>query len=259
MGSVPPVQFPELRDPEWLAYRIGQGLTSAAIAAELGCSVALVSQHVAAHGLTGVRARRVYETAPLVSDPEWLEARIREGLSQPAIARLAGVSQPTVRNWERRFGFGELHAEMLRFHRELRKQRRAEEHAERKFRQQPLAVLGPDWLQAELFKGRTQQSIADELGLDKGTVSHFIRRYGLRGSREIGIAPIGKQPLIGPKLPKPLGQNRPFARLRPGWLQERLDAGHTAQSIARELGVTKQAVVYQIRKLNGGVAIPYTV
>lgn len=99
------VQYPQLRDRDWLwQHYVVEDLPASTIAELVGCSVALV-QYVITNTLRGQEHTRRGHTAPqaLLEDVAWLRERyVQNGLSPRKMAALAGLS------------FGEVQAALVR-------------------------------------------------------------------------------------------------------------------------------------------------
>lgn len=91
-------------------------------------------------------------------DRQALEAMLADGLSLAAIGRRVGRHESTVAYWLERYGLRANHAER---------------HAAR-------GGLTRQRLEALVAEGKTIAAIAEEVGLSKATVRHWLGRYGLR-------------------------------------------------------------------------------
>jgi len=156
----PPRKYRQLDDPAWLAARYAAGATQAEIALEVGCSMMAVSRAMARHKIpVEARHRRRKPLYPQLADPAWLAARYAAGATQEQIAREVGCSQITV----------------------------SEAMAGHKIAVRPPAALYPqlddrDWLAAQTAGGRSQRSIATEVGCSQKAVSQALARHGVRAN-----------------------------------------------------------------------------
>jgi transposase len=91
-------------------------------------------------------------------DRESLERLLAQGLSLAEIGRRFGRHEATVAYWVDKFGLSAAHAE--------------------KHRERGSLALGE--LEALIEQGLSLAGIADRVGRSKGTVRHWLRRYGLK-------------------------------------------------------------------------------
>lgn len=142
----------------------------------------------------------------------------------------------------------------------------------------PPLLRTPDWLRREyLERGRSQQDLADELGCNSTTISRAIARHGLQRAVVIPLLADGDwlrekyaSGLTHAQIAAEVGcaasavtyamrrhgiRSRPAARAPtypelhdPKWLEERLAAGATSASIARELGCHYNTAQQAVRR-----------
>ena len=152
-------RYPQLDDVAWLTRRYhDDGVTQADIAYEVGCSTMLVSRAMARHDIPTDpnRPRRRKPLYPELEDAAWLAGRYNTGATQDQIAREVGCSQITVSEAMAR------HAIPIR----------------------PPAALYPQlddvaWLADQTAAGRSQRSIAEEVGCSQKAVSSALARHGI--------------------------------------------------------------------------------
>lgn len=206
------IKNPELRDAEWLAARVAGRVADAGmvreIAAELGASNQTVYAALVRAGLYVRRpGRRMGRAAhPLLSDKAWLAEQVRAGRTNLSIATEAGMSTYAVAAWVSRHGLGGRRSSGIRT---------------------TAPRVGREWLTLQVEAGRSNASIAADIGITAHAVAGYVQRYGLTRRRPAET----RQRLIDRE-----------------WLTERVDAGRTTASIAAELGVSMSAVSAAVKR-----------
>lgn len=206
-----PSKNPELRDDGWLASRVAGRVADAGmvreIAAELGASNQSVYAALVRAGLYVRRpGRRMGRAAhPLLSDRAWLTEQVEAGRTNLTIATEVGMSKHAVAAWVKRYGLG----------------------GRRSSGRTTGARVDREWLTQQVEAGRSNASIAADIGITAHAVAGYVQRYGLTRRRPAGT----RQCLIDRE-----------------WLTERVEAGRTTASIAAELGVSMSAVSAWVKR-----------
>ena len=101
------------------------------------------------------------EPLALLNDYDWLyDQRIVQRKAYETIGKEIGVSEPTVKKWVKKHNIP-----MVRLN--------ESEHSVK------LLLENKEFLETEYAKNKSQKDIADEIGVDKSTVSVFFKKHGI--------------------------------------------------------------------------------
>jgi transposase-like protein len=154
------------RDEEWLREQYhGEDRSTTEIADELGVSVSTICNWLDKHGIdtkSNLEAQ-VGSASDLLKDAEWLRTEYCENeRSSSEIGDELGVSGLTVRNWLEKHGID----------------RRSQSEARAGGNVEPLH--DSDWLYEQYIEQeRSTYDIADELGVNRNTVSSWLDRHDI--------------------------------------------------------------------------------
>jgi predicted transcriptional regulator len=235
-------------------YEVG-GRSAADIARQVGASEQSVLRYLHRHQIP---VRPTTSTLDTVFTREYLEEMyVRLGRSLGAIGRTHGVSGETVRKWLARHGIDRRPADRAQpIDRDLLERRYVLEGRSITAIARELGVSAttvtkrldafgisrrPAPRSAEMIdrahlvreyveRGRTMAEIAGDLGVSASTVRKHLDRHGIE------VRPKNAQPLLERVL------SRSFLE------REYVEAGRTAQDIAREVGVSEQTVLRYLHR-----------
>lgn len=151
-----------LEDKAFLEAEYAKNKTHKMIADELGISKSTVSTYFLKHEINSDKKKSLPpEPLKLLNDYDWLyDQRIIQRKPYELIGNEIGVSEPIVKMWVVKHNIPEIN---------LTKS----EHSVK------LLLENKEYLETEYAKNKTQKEIADEIGVNKSTISVFFKKHGI--------------------------------------------------------------------------------